>query len=129
MRRSARPDGPDDATAGMGTLIVLPAAAATPARRTRNVKSEHDRIWTVIVDDEPLAREAIRVRLQGEPDIEVVGEADTGKEAIGIIGEALPDLLFLDVQLTGMDDSKYSTRPRQPACRSSSSSRPTTATR
>ena len=64
--------------------------------------SEH-RIRTVIVDDERLARDAIRMRLQDEPDIEVAGEATTGRKAVALIGEALPDLVFLDVQMPGMD--------------------------
>src|SRR6185503_7693315 len=67
------------------------------------MKSEQDRIRTVTVDDEPLARDAIRLRLQDEPDIEVVGEAATGREAVALIGETLPDLVFLDVQMPGMD--------------------------
>jgi len=67
------------------------------------VKSEHDRIRTVIVDDERLARGALRMRLQDEPDIEVVGEAATGREAVTLIAEALPDVVFLDVQMPGMD--------------------------
>jgi chemotaxis response regulator CheB len=73
----------------------------TPERS--DMKSEQDRIRTVTVDDEPLARDAIRLRLQDEPDIEVVGEAATGREAVALIGEALPDLVFLDVQMPGMD--------------------------
>jgi two-component system LytT family response regulator len=67
------------------------------------MKSEQDRIRTVIVDDEPLARDAIRLRLQDEKDIELVGEAATGREALAVIGEALPDLVFLDVQMPGID--------------------------
>jgi two-component system LytT family response regulator len=58
---------------------------------------------TVIVDDEPLARDAIRMRLEDEPDIDVVGEARTGREAVALIGETLPDVVFLDVQMPGMD--------------------------
>src|SRR4029077_18195266 len=55
------------------------------------------------VDDERLARDAIRIRLQDEPDIEVIGEAATGGEAVALIAEALPDVVFLDVQMPGMD--------------------------
>ena len=67
------------------------------------MKSEHDRIRTVIVDDERLARGAIRMRLQDDADIELVGEAATGREAVALITEALPDVVFLDVQMPGMD--------------------------
>ena len=67
------------------------------------MKSEHDRIRTVIVDDEPLARDAIRLRLKDEPDVDVVGEAATGPAAVALIENALPDVVFLDVQMPGMD--------------------------
>jgi len=67
------------------------------------VTSEHDRIRTVIVDDESLARDAIRLRLKDEPDIDMVGEAATGSDAVDLIGDTLPDVVFLDVQLPGMD--------------------------
>jgi two-component system LytT family response regulator len=67
------------------------------------MKSEQDRIRTVIIDDEPLARDAIRMRLQDEPDVQVVGEAATSRKAVALIGEAQPDLVFLDVQMPEMD--------------------------
>jgi two-component system LytT family response regulator len=67
------------------------------------MKSEQDRIRIVTIDDEPLARDAIRLRLQEEADVEVIGEAASGREAIALIGEELPDLVFLDVQMPGMD--------------------------
>lgn len=67
------------------------------------MKSEYELIRTVIVDDELLARDAIQMRLENESDIAVVGEAATGREAVALIGEVLPDIVFLDVQLPGMD--------------------------
>ena len=56
----------------------------------------------MIVDDEPPAREGIRLRLDGEEDIEVVGEYGSARAAMTAIEEDLPDLLFLDVQMPGM---------------------------
>jgi two-component system LytT family response regulator len=70
---------------------------------THYVKTEHDLIRTVIVDDERLARDAIRMRLKDEPDVELLGEAATGREAVKLIADALPDVVFLDVQMPGMD--------------------------
>jgi len=58
---------------------------------------------TVIVDDEPLAREGILLRLQKFEDIEVVGECEDGSSAIKKILELSPDLVFLDVQMPDMD--------------------------
>jgi two-component system LytT family response regulator len=60
-------------------------------------------IKAVIVDDEALARDAIRLRLKGEPDIEVVGEAADGADAVDLLRKIHPDLLFLDVQMPVMD--------------------------
>ncbi len=60
----------------------------------------------VIVDDERLARSELRLLLDGHPEVEVVGEARSAKEARRIINELEPDLLFVDVQMpeeTGFD--------------------------
>ncbi|MGH7996540.1 MAG: LytR/AlgR family response regulator transcription factor [Opitutaceae bacterium] len=55
----------------------------------------------IIVDDEPLAREAIAALLESEPDIQVVGEAADGPSAIEAIRREKPGLVFLDVQIPG----------------------------
>jgi two-component system, LytTR family, response regulator len=60
-------------------------------------------IRAIIVDDEPLAREGVRLHLEAESDIDVVGEAGTGEEAVTLIETLRPDLLFLDVQMPGLD--------------------------
>lgn len=57
----------------------------------------------LIVDDEPLAREGLRLRLAREPDVQVVGEAGNGDTAVALAAEHLPDLLFLDVRMPGDD--------------------------
>lgn len=59
-------------------------------------------IRALIVDDEPLAREGLRLRLEALPDVEVVGEWGTGREAVAAIVKDPPDLLFLDVQMPGL---------------------------
>ncbi|HJQ37481.1 MAG TPA: LytTR family DNA-binding domain-containing protein [Thermoanaerobaculia bacterium] len=58
-------------------------------------------IRTLIVDDELLARQRIEDLLAKEPDIEIVGTASEGEEAIEAIQTLKPDLLFLDVQMPG----------------------------
>ena len=60
-------------------------------------------IRTLIVDDEPLARDGLRVRLEREADLELVGEAEDGPAAITAICTEQPDLVFLDVQMPGCD--------------------------
>src|SRR5688500_12807603 len=60
-------------------------------------------IRIVVVDDEPIARQGI-VRLLGmEPDVEIVGEAASGGEAVGVIETHMPDAVFLDVQMPELD--------------------------
>jgi DNA-binding LytR/AlgR family response regulator len=60
-------------------------------------------IRTLVVDDEKLARDRLCGFLRGIPDIEVVGEAANGLEAVKLIEEMHPELLFLDIQMPGMD--------------------------
>ena len=62
-----------------------------------------DRIRAVIVDDEPLARTRIRDLLAEHGEVEVVGEAGNGRDAVELVRAASPDLLFLDVQMPEMD--------------------------
>ncbi len=58
---------------------------------------------TLIVDDEPLAREKLRGFLEQEADVEVLGECRDGREALETIESQSPDLVFLDVQMPEMD--------------------------
>src|SRR5262249_54873388 len=64
---------------------------------------EPRRIRTVIVDDEPLAREGVRMLLAGDPEIELLGESGSGKQAVAMIRALRPDLVFLDVQMPEMN--------------------------
>ena len=58
-------------------------------------------IRVLIVDDEALARDTIRLLLEGRPEIEIVGECQDGDEAVEAIEADKPDLVFLDVQMPG----------------------------
>src|SRR5581483_3243606 len=61
-----------------------------------------DMIRTLLVDDEPIARRVLLEELEVFPDIEVVGEADNGKDALQKIGRLRPDIVFLDLQMPVM---------------------------
>ena len=61
------------------------------------------KIRTVIVDDEPLARSNLSVLLRLDREIEIVSECESGAEAVAVIRNAKPDLVFLDVQMPECD--------------------------
>ncbi len=58
---------------------------------------------TVIVDDEPLARERLKNWLKDEPDIEVAAECGDGLQAVEVLARERPDLVFLDIQMPELD--------------------------
>src|ERR671917_1911765 len=57
----------------------------------------------VLADDHDLVREGIRAVLEGEQDLEVVGEASNGKEALELCRRLRPDLVLMDVRMPEMD--------------------------
>jgi two-component system, LytTR family, response regulator len=61
------------------------------------------KIRTLIVDDEPLARDGVRLHLEDHEDIEIIGECTGGEDAVGRIEADQPDLVFLDIQMPGLD--------------------------
>ena len=60
-------------------------------------------IETVIVDDERLSRKRIRRLLSADPEVNVTGECETGQQALELLAAHAPDLLFLDIQMPGLD--------------------------
>lgn len=65
--------------------------------------SAHAPLRAIIVDDEPLARRGLEIRLAVHPDVEIVGHYGDGASAIEGLRKHRPDLMFLDVQMPGMD--------------------------
>jgi two-component system LytT family response regulator len=61
------------------------------------------KIRALVVDDESLAREALIVMLNDDPEVEVIGECRSGKEAVTVIRQQVPDVVFLDIQMPEMD--------------------------
>ncbi len=60
------------------------------------------RLRTLIVDDEPIARRVLREELEALPEVDVVGEAENGRQALQQIAELHPELVFLDLQMPVM---------------------------
>jgi two-component system LytT family response regulator len=60
-------------------------------------------IRTLIVDDEPIARQGLRALVSAEPGFEVIGECGNGRDAVATIRRDRPDLVLLDVQMPDLD--------------------------
>ena len=65
--------------------------------------TEQKKIRTLVVDDEELARDRMQSLLAEQPDVEIVGVCTDGPSAVETIDKTQPDLVFLDVQMPGMD--------------------------
>ncbi|MGJ8682643.1 LytR/AlgR family response regulator transcription factor [Paraglaciecola sp.] len=71
------------------------------------------KISTVIVDDEPLARKGLSLRLAEFESIELVGECKNGLEAVSLIPQIRPDLVFLDIQMPGLNGFQVLSKLRE----------------
>jgi DNA-binding NarL/FixJ family response regulator len=60
-------------------------------------------IQVLLVDDQHLIRQGLRALLELEPDIEIIGEAENGQEALKIIEELQPDVVLMDMRMPIMD--------------------------
>ncbi|SEB82669.1 response regulator [Streptomyces melanosporofaciens] len=80
--------------------------------------SEREPVRVVIVDDEQLVRMALRLVIDGEPDLTVVAEAADGNAAIAVVDEQRPDVVLMDVRMPGRDGLSTTrellTRPEPP---------------
>jgi two-component system LytT family response regulator len=62
-----------------------------------------ERLRVLIVDDEPLARAAVRDVLRTRDDVEIIAECGSGEEALASVSALRPDLMFLDIRMPGLD--------------------------
>src|SRR5436853_3478504 len=59
-------------------------------------------LTVLIVDDHQFFRDGVRALLDAQPDMECVGEATTGEEAVRLVAEVQPDVVLMDVEMSGM---------------------------
>ncbi|WP_322507133.1 response regulator transcription factor [Anaerolinea sp.] len=71
------------------------------------------KITVLIVDDHSIVRAGIRTYLETQPDLEVVGEAASGKEAVQLAAELVPDVILMDLIMPEMDGVEATQRVRQ----------------
>ena len=70
-------------------------------------------VRVLIVDDHPIVRSGLRAAFEGDGEIEVVGEAGTGEDALRLVAEAHPDVVLMDLQLgAGIDGAETTRRLR-----------------
>jgi DNA-binding NarL/FixJ family response regulator len=74
-------------------------------------------ITVLIADDQDLVREGLRMLLQAEPGITVVGEAGTGSEAIAAARKLDPDVVLMDIRMPGMDGIEAAAHLARPGSR------------
>ncbi|MCC5576061.1 response regulator transcription factor [Microtetraspora sp. AC03309] len=76
-------------------------------------------IRVILAEDQAMVRGALASLLDLEPDIEVVGEAATGEEAVAVVARVRPDVALLDIEMPGMDGiaAAAEIRDRVPGCR------------
>src|SRR5579859_957882 len=75
---------------------------ARRAAAERGVSAMAERISVLIVDDHDVVRQGIRAFLASQPDLEVVGEAASGAEAVRLAQEYIPDVVLMDLVMPGM---------------------------
>jgi len=72
-----------------------------------------EQIRILLVDDQRLMREGLRILLELEPDLEIAGEATNGQEALDTYAEIEPDVVLMDVRMPGMDGVEATWRLRE----------------
>jgi two-component system, LytTR family, response regulator LytT len=94
---------PGSSNVGYNGGDKLARGASTGALQVKGRNVDTMKITALIVDDEQLARDELAFLLKGIPDLEVAGQGKNGVEALNLVRELNPQLVFLDVQMPGMD--------------------------
>ena len=76
---------------------------AAPVTRTRSARGGVQRIRLLLVDDHTLLRQALRSLLEAQPNLEVVGEAINGRDAVEIAEQMMPDVVLMDMVMPGLN--------------------------
>lgn len=97
------PSGDDSATGELINKIKLAARAYVPGSKAAAPTQKKERIKVLVVDDSAFVTTSISKRLEADPDIEVVGVARDGAEAVAKVKSLSPAVVTLDIVMPGMD--------------------------
>jgi len=78
-----------------------------------NIPAKLTTVKLLLVDDHPLVRDGLRARLDATKHLQVVGEADSGEDALILAEQLLPDLVLVDVSMKGMNGIEFTLRLRE----------------
>jgi PleD family two-component response regulator len=82
-------------------VVPAPASAPSPPMES-DPGPDTDPIRVLIADDHALFRRGLEMVLQGEPGLELVGQASDGQEAVQLAGEVVPDVVLMDIRMPKM---------------------------
>jgi two-component system, NarL family, response regulator NreC len=102
-RRTVGPRHPDVAAAPPTPLQTFAALAGQSRYARRGVPVSNEIIRVLLVDDHAIVRDGLRALLKSAPDIQVVGEAGDGQEAMTVAQRTAPDVVIMDLDMPGVD--------------------------
>ena len=101
-----------------GPSSAIAPSSAGPSHTCSTPRPEGRRVRLLVVDDHPVVRSGIVGMLSGEQDLQVVGQAADGAEAIALTAELAPDVVLMDLRMPGVDGveatRRISARPAAP---------------
>ena len=99
LDRADSSSGPVESASAALQALATRASRTTYARR--GVPVGNGTVRVILVDDHAILRDALRALLHAAPDVQVVGEAANGKDAVAVAEQLAPDVVVLDLEMRG----------------------------